>query len=159
MRRNKSKIRNSFLGFLLGMILISCSESPMYQKSISFENREWPLDVKPQFEVDIVDVTKSYTFKLTLRTTTDYAYNNLWIFLKTTTPKGEVVREPYEIKLADPSGAWFGKKSGSLVTTSLIFANRNLPEAGKYIFEVEQGITASKVDEISDVTFEVDNVK
>lgn len=152
-------MRNSFWGLLLGMILISCGESPMYQKSISFDGREWPLDVKPTFDVDIKDISKPYTFKLTLRTTTDYPYNNLWIFLKTTTPKGEVAREPYEIKLADPNGAWLGEKSGSLVTTSLIFANRNLPEVGSYTFEVEQGITASKVSEISDVTFEVDVVK
>lgn len=131
----------------------------MYQKSYSFDNREWKMDVKPSFQVKIADISKPYTFKLTLRTTTDYPYNNLWIFLKTTTPDGEVAREPYEIKLADPNGAWMGEKSGSLVTTSLIFANRNLPKSGTYTFEVEQGITASEVIEISDVTFEVNLVE
>lgn len=159
MHRNKSKIRNSFgIIFLLG-ILFSCGESPMFQKSFSFENQEWNLDVKPKFEVKIDAISKPYTFRLTFRTTTDYAYNNLWIFLKTTTPSGIIAREPYEIKLANPNGAWLGEKSGSLVTTSLIFADRKLTENGTYTFEVEQGITASKVNEISDVTFEVDVVE
>lgn len=155
MHKNRRKVRNSFLGLFLGMILISCGESPMFQKSYSFENREWKVDVKPTFEVEISDTSKPYTFKLTFRTTTSYPYSNLWIFLKTITPSGVEVREPYEIKLAAPDGAWVGERSGSLVNTSLLFSNRNLPEVGTYTFEVEQGITASEVVEISDVTFEV----
>ena len=151
----KGTSKHLFVLVLLVM-LSACGEPPFYEKSYSFDDREWPVDVKPSYTVEIDDIETPYDFKLSLRTSTDYPYSNLWVFLKTTTPDGTTAREPYEIKITNPDGSWIGQKSGSVVTSELTFSQRKLPKKGTYTFEVEQGITESKVSEVHDLTFTVD---
>ncbi len=143
------------LVLLLGAFLFSCSTDAIYTKAFRFQNEEWKQSVKPQFNVNISDTNQLYDFVFTLRTTTDYAYNNLWVFLSTTPPFGKSVREPYEIKTADANGNWLGKKSGTIVEHQLIFKRRKVPFKGKYTFQLEQAITERVVDEVLDISLEV----
>lgn len=143
---------------LLAVILAGCTGAAMYEKSYDFENKEWAQNVKPSFSVDIKDTTKAYTFIITLRTTTEYKFSNLWVYLNSTTPDGQKVREPYEIKITNPDGSWAGKKTGTIVENSIYFKNRKLPKAGKYVFVIEQGITESKIDEVIDIGLLVEEV-
>ena len=149
-------MRNSWL--LIGLIAIcfSCGKTPFYEKAVSFEGKEWTRNLKPYFTVDIKNIEQEYDFTLSLRTTTDYKYSNLWIFLKTIAPDGTSAREPFEIVLANPDGSWVGNKSGTIVETPLSFTKRKLPLKGKYKFIVEQGITNSEVDEVLDISFIVE---
>jgi gliding motility-associated lipoprotein GldH len=111
--------------------------------------------VKPVFKVDIQDTSILYDFVVTIRTTTDYAYNNLWVFLSTKPPHGQEVREPYEIKTTYPDGNWIGKKTGTVVEHELIFKRRKVPFKGLYTFTFEQAITQKTVDEVLDISMEV----
>lgn len=150
------KRRNLF--FILPLfILFGCSETPFYEKVYSFKNREWKQDEKMKFVVDIQDINKEYDFTLTLRTTTDYKYSNLWMFMKTIAPDGSTGREPIQLFITNPDGSWVGTKSGSTVETSLYFKKRKMPLKGKYTFVIEQGITDSKVTEVLDLIFRVDH--
>ena len=153
------QIRNSILILVLSTLLFSCGEQPFYEKVVAFDDREWKLDVKPKYSFEVEDVSKAYDFTLSLRTSTDYQYSNLWVFMKTITPDGTVAREPFEIVITKDDGSWVGEKSGSVVTTPLYFRSRKLPKKGKYTFIIEQGITQSKVDEVHDLTFRVDESK
>jgi gliding motility-associated lipoprotein GldH len=143
----------------LFLFFASCDETAYYQKSFGFKNNMWSQDVKPKFEVEFQDTTKLYDFVLTLRTTTDYKYSNLWIFLNSTPPVGESVREPYEIKTTFPDGSWIGKETGTIVEHQLVFKRRRLPFKGKYKFGVEQAITDKTVDEVLDISLRVEEVK
>lgn len=143
------------LFILLSLFLVSCTDEAVYTKAFRFKNEQWNENVKPQFEVDIQDTTQRYDFIFTLRTTTDYAYNNLWIFLRTTPPFGKSVRKPYQIRTADTNGNWIGKKSGTIVEHQMIFKHRKLPFKGKYKFQLEQAITEKSVDEVLDISLEV----
>jgi gliding motility-associated lipoprotein GldH len=124
-----------------------------------FENKEWKQNVKPSFIVDIKDATKEYDFVLTLRTTTEYKFSNLWIYMNTQTPNKESARESFEIKITNPDGSWIGKKTGTIVENSLNFKRRKLPLKGKYTFILEQGITDSKIDQVLDIGLVVTEAK
>ena len=150
------KAINNILIVGLITLLTSCGEAPFYEKSVSFDNREWKDNVKPSFKIKVDDIKTPYDFKLSLRTSTDYKYSNLWIFLKTTTPDGTTAREPYQITITNDDGSWIGEKSGSVVTSNLTFSSRKLPKKGNYTFTVELGITESTIDEVHDLTFTVD---
>ena len=140
---------------LLVFVLASCSKDAIYSKSYKFQDEVWNQNVKPKFEIEIQDTSLAYDFVFTLRSTTDYAYNNLWVFLSSTPPTGKTVREPYEIKMAFPDGNWIGKKSGTIVEHELIFPKRKLPFKGNYQFVLEQAITQKVVDEVLDISLEV----
>ena len=119
------EIRNLIKGvFIIVMIIVTgCTGSALYEKSFDFENKEWAQNVKPSFTVDIKDTTTAYNFIITLRTTTEYKFSNLWIYLNTATPDGQKVREPYEMKITNPDGSWAGKKTGTIVEKSIYFKN------------------------------------
>lgn len=152
-------MKNVLFFMTLLFLFASCNETAFYQKSFGFKNNMWSQDVKPKFEVEFQDTTKIYDFVLTLRTTTDYKYSNLWIFLNSTPPVGESVREPYEIKTTFPDGSWIGKETGTIVEHQLVFKRRRLPYKGKYKFVVEQAITEKTVDEVLDISLRVEEVK
>jgi gliding motility-associated lipoprotein GldH len=153
------KTRLDLIIFMAAILLFAgCEEAPTYEKTYAFENHEWQQNVKPSFTVDIKDVEKEYDFILTLRTTTEYKYSNLWIYMNTTTPDGQKAREPFEIKITNPDGSWIGKKTGTVVEHSLYFKRRKMPSVGKYVFVLEQGITNSKIDEMLDIGLMVQEV-
>jgi gliding motility-associated lipoprotein GldH len=140
-------------------ILSACGEATLYEKVYTFKEHQWDQKVKPSFVVTISDTTVSYDFIITLRTTTDYAFSNLWIYLNSKAPKGESAREPFEFKIADANGFWLGKNSGSVLENQLIFRNRRMPQKGKYTFVIEQGITQSNIDEVLDISMLVQKTK
>lgn len=151
--------KNKIIGviFALGM-LTGCETAPTYEKSYVFDKSEWAQNVKPSFTVDIQDISKEYNFILTIRTTTEYKFSNLWMYMNITTPKGDKAREPFELIISNQDGSWAGIKTGTVVETSLQFKKRKMPVKGKYTFVLEQGITQSKIDEILDVTLLVEEV-
>lgn len=151
-------MRTLVILFLL-LSLFSCNNDSFYSKSHAFKNNTWGRNVKPSFTVAIQDTNQLYDFILTLRTTTSYKYNNLWIFLNTTPPKGRSVREPYEIKTCYPDGSWIGKKTGTIVEHALIFKRRKVPCKGKYTFSLEQGITDKFIDDVLDISLEIKRIK
>lgn len=145
---------------LLAVLLITgCAEQPFYEKSYSFKGNQWTQDVKPSFKVEIQDTTKEYDFTLTLRTTTDYAFSNVWIYLNSKTPDGQTAREPFEMYITQPDGSWAGIKTGTVVENHLIFKRRKLPKAGTYYFSLEQGITLESLGEVLDVGLKIDTAK
>jgi gliding motility-associated lipoprotein GldH len=143
----------------LSTLLYGCGDGAFYSKSYEFKDKKWSQQQKPRFIIDFQDTTKLYDFRIALRTTTDYKFNNLWIFLHSKPPYGESVREPYEIKTTYPDGRWIGKKSGSIVEHQLIFKRRRPPYKGKYVFEIEQGISEKVIDEVLDISFIVEETK
>lgn len=154
---NKIKIGGLVLAFVY--LLAGCTEDYLYEKSYSFKDTTWSQDVKPKFVVDFTNIESPYTFTISLRTSTEYKYNNLWVFLKTITPDGETVREPYQIKITNEDGSWLGNKTGTIVETPIVFSNRKLPTKGKYTFILEQGITNKEIDEVQDITLRIEKVK
>lgn len=144
-------VRNCFIVLLIMLALQSCSKPSFYEKIHKFDDRIWKESEVAEYNVDIKDTMATYQFVLTLRTTTDYQYNNLWVFWTTTTPDGEVSREPFQIVIADEAGNWMGKKSGSIVENQLTFNVRKMPKPGKYKFRIEQAVTADIVDEVLDL--------
>ncbi len=149
------KIPRVFALFILIGTFYSCSEQPFYEKVYSFEKSQWNQRVKPSFSVDVKDISKEYNFVVTLRTTTDYKYSNLWIYMNTVTPDGSKAREPFQIQITNSEGAWVGKKTGTVVEHYLQFNKRKLPKKGTYIFTLEQGITQTKIDEVLDIGLRV----
>jgi len=152
------KMRTAIFLFGILLLLQSCEQPAFYTKSYSFKNNKWSQDVKPNFVIDFKDTVTLYDFVITLRTTTDYKYNNLWVFLNTTPPNGKTIREPYEIKTTYPDGSWIGKKTGTVVEHQLVFKRRRLPYKGKYKFVLEQGISDKTIDEVLDISLRVQKV-
>ena len=140
---------------ILIFLLTSCGDNSIVNQSYEFENETWKKNNKPQFTVDIKDTNKLYDFLFVIRTNTSYSYSNLWLFLHSAPPKGKKTKEALQVKIADESGKWIGNKTGSSVEHYVKFANRKMPQAGKYTFVLELATVEKELSDILDVTFTV----
>lgn len=149
-------MKHLILTLLMGCLFSSCDKKPFYQKSYSFKNNTWNQNEETTFKVKIDDTTAVYRFILTLRTETDYKYNNVWLFWNTISPTNETAREGFEIKISDPTnGKLYGKKAGTVVENQLTFANRKMPNPGVYTFKIEQAVTVEKLENVLDLGLQV----
>ncbi len=147
-----------FLG--LSVLLFSCSESPYYTKSHEFSNQIWNLNEKPRFIVDIKDTNQRYDFTFYIRTTSDYAYNNIWVFLHSTDPSGEKSKEAFEVKTTNKDGSWIGKKSGSVIEHKFDkIKSVKFSKKGKYTFSLEQASDKGDLKNVIDATLVVEKSK
>lgn len=144
------------------LILCSCGEQPFFMESFSFENQTWTEGANPTFKADFNGDTSSYDVVFTLRTTTNYEYNNLWLYLKTQGPECEALgkkaafmgRKPKELKIAKANGEWLGKKSGTFLENKLYYIRSKFCK-GTYTFTLEQGVTMEQLNDVHDVTIEI----
>ena len=143
-------------------ILGSCTDDVLYMKTHTFKNNQWNKNEKPVFKVNFPGDELLYDVIFTLRSTTNYKYDNIWLYITTTGPqcnkegnkKSILGKVPVEIKMANPNGKWIGEKSGTYVETQLLFRERKFCK-GEYTFTIEQGVTMDIMPEVSDITIEV----
>ena len=143
-------------------VLTSCTDDTLYMKTHKFENNHWGQDQKPVFKVSFPGDTLTYDVIFTLRSTIDYAYNNIWLYITTSGPdckeypdtQSILGKNPVQIKMAKPNGEWIGSKSGTYIDHKLKFRQRRFCK-GEYVFQLEQAVTIGGLEELSDLTIEV----
>ncbi|MFO8086996.1 MAG: gliding motility lipoprotein GldH [Bacteroidales bacterium] len=137
---------------ILSMFMVACGDDYFFIKSKAFEDQQWAADTPKGFTFQVEDTTSLYSFILNIRNTTDYEYQNLYLFMTTTYPDQSSSRDTMEILLAKRSGEWLGKGSGYYRDNLVLFKkNVSLPEPGNYRIEFVQAMredTLQGVDEI-----------
>jgi len=134
------------------MALISCQNNVIYDEVISTDNGKWDKNQSAHFEVNITDTISLYKFYLSVHNTTDYRYSNLFVFLSTTFPNGNISRDTIEFVLADPSGKWIGKGWGNVKESDILLkSNLKFPLAGKYDFHIQQAMREDTLKGINSV--------
>lgn len=62
------------------MLLVACNKQQVYSEFHSVEQTGWHVDSLMKYTVDISDSISRYELVITLRHTTQYPYQNLWLF-------------------------------------------------------------------------------
>lgn len=156
---HKSLIHLVFFCVSTTLLLFSCGSDAVFNQSVSIDNHVWKEKFHPTFKVQISDTTNPHDFVLTVRTTVDYPYANLWMFLTINGPMGKSQRFPLELVTADAKGKWMGEKSGSLVSFSKLFMHDKFPKKGTYTLSFEQATTQQSLPEVVDLTLDVYTAK
>lgn len=108
------KFFTKFSGILCLVLLNCCQTNELYDKTFSFPDDSWSYDDVVDFEFTVPDTTKPYDLYLQLRNSGKYSYRNIWLFIETKAPNGNVLRDTLEIMLADETGRWLGKGIGNV---------------------------------------------
>ena len=137
------------IGFL--MVLAGCGNHGFEQRVVIPEAK-WAMENRVPFDVTVNDTVGVYAFGMSLRHMENYRYSNLYVFLHTTMPNGNVTHDTIQCLLAQPDGRWVGKSSGSMrdLRITLNPALR-FPLEGSYHFEIEQAMREPVLKGISDV--------
>ena len=133
------------------MGVASCTDTSFNKRTIIPE-AEWRQEEKVGFDVDVDDTINGYVFGLELRHLENYRYSNLFVFLHTRMPNGNLTHDTIECTLATPEGRWIGKSSGSMRDLRIpLNGNLRFPLTGSYHFEIEQAMREPVLKGISDI--------
>ena len=148
------------LSFVL--FFISCDSSKVYEEYITIPDGIWNRYQPVTFEVEIADTLNSHNIYINIRNGSYYPFNNLFVFITTKAPNGNMIKDTLEITLADDRGKWLGKGLGDLWDLQRIYKqNIRFPVSGIYTFEIEQAMRKEyeNLPQIMDVGLHVERVK
>ena len=139
------------IGVCIVLACARCSSSNFSKRTV-IPDAEWAQENRVAFDVPIDDTLNGYVFGIGLRHLENYRYSNLFVFLHTRVPNGNITHDTIECTLATPEGRWIGKSSGSM-RDLVVPLNENLrfPLTGTYHFEIEQAMREPVLKGISDI--------
>ena len=159
MRRQKTEDRRQkksweHLAMTISLLLLfftSCGNEGFDQRKVIPEAK-WAMENHVPFDVTVNDTLGIYAFGMSLRHMENYRYSNLYVFLHTTMPNGNITHDTIQCLLATPEGQWIGKGSGSMRDLRITLnPSMRFPLQGTYHFEIEQAMREPVLKGISDV--------
>ncbi|MCZ2442311.1 MAG: gliding motility lipoprotein GldH, partial [Flavobacteriales bacterium] len=108
---------------------------------------------------DISDTTRPCNVYLQFRNHVQYPYQNLYIFLTTTFPSGQIAQDTMEFYFSDLKGKPLGDCSSDICTNRFLVMNAiRFPMQGHYIFMVHQAMRRDddKLPDITDVGMRIE---
>ena len=139
------------IGVVLIIIMMGCRGKGFDQRVVIPE-AAWDVNNKIPFDVTVDDTIGVYAFGLGLRHLENYRYSNLYVFLHTEMPNGNLTHDTIQCLLATPEGRWIGKSSGSMRDLRVTLnPHLKFPLKGTYHFEIEQAMREPVLKGVSDI--------
>ena len=133
-------------------LLVSCGNDKLYDESVVIPDARWDCENIPYFDVIVDDTLTDYAFYLNIRHLDSYRYSNLFVFMHTEFPNGNVTNDTIECTFAYPDGRWMGKGSGTMRSAKIrLNPSLRFPLRGKYHFEIEQAMREKELKGIADI--------
>ena len=110
-------MRGIILGSLFIFFLFSCEKRGFYDEYKVFEDQAWHTDSIKEFTFFVEDTIKKYNIILRIRHTTEYDFQNLFLFVQLDK------KDTLEVKLANKEGAWKGKGMGDVREVEYTYKN------------------------------------
>ena len=134
--------------FFLVVGFVSCQNENKKEVYHSFNNNTWNTDSIVSFELDNIDTTSSHDLYLMVRHTTNFKFQNLFLFTNF-----ENQQDTLELFLSEKSGRWLGKGFGEIKELKVrIKENVNFKENQDQIFSVEQAMRYEDLEKIINLT-------
>ena len=134
--------------FFLIVGFVSCQNENKKELYHSFNNNTWNTDSIVSFELDNIDTTSSHDLYLMVRHTTNFKFQNLFLFTNF-----ENQQDTLELFLSENSGRWLGKGFGEIKELKIrIKENVNFKENQDQIFSVEQAMRYEDLEKIINLT-------
>ena len=154
MRKGRSSI--FIAGALLAFITLSCDSGTLYSDNYRLEDKQWSMYDPARYTCTIEDTVSTYNIDLTVRTSTDYPYRNMYLFVVTSFPSGTSVTDTLHVRITDEKGKWLGKGAGDLRELTLPYkSNVWFPEQGEYHFRVIHGMRDTVLKGVYDMGMKI----
>ena len=146
-----------FLSVILSVLFISCNHNRFFEESVKIEDGIWRSDNIVTFSAVITDTIAVYNMYLDVRNDISYPFSNLYLFLKTEFPNGQIAKDTIECMLASYDGKWLGSGIGSVRFNRFLFQQGiSFRMSGTYRFELEQAMRVTELNGIRDIGIRID---
>lgn len=146
-------MKNNFFLIVLSFVFLqACSENNYYQENVSLPQTGWDMNEAVVFNTQIDDMQSFYNLKININYGTNYAYNNLWLFIKTTSPSNKMQIDTINCFFTDYEHNWTGKCNKEHCNIIVPFADSvKFIEPGVYKFEIIHGLRENVIQNINEI--------
>ncbi len=152
-------MKNFALLSLFTILLFSaCGPDYIVQKSIELPTHKWSYADSIYAEVEITDTMKLYNLYLDIDHSTSYSNQNLYLFIKTRFPDGQLSSQQLSVDLADKQGNWQGKCNSEQCHLRIYLQDGAFfNSAGNYSFSVAQHMRVDSLPGILGLGFSIED--
>ena len=148
-----NQINKYSLAFVLASLtfLLSCDRNITFADTHQMPGNKWNLMDPQIFEVPVTDTITRNNVIFTIRTASSYPFRNIYLFVSTTSPNGNVITDTLQYFLADNQGKWYGKGFGDIHEMNLPYkTNVFFPLKGVYHFKIRHGMRVENLKGVYD---------
>jgi gliding motility-associated lipoprotein GldH len=137
--------------------ICSCDTARVFEENKKIENNEWDQHSPLVFQASVIDTAVSYNVYINIRNAGFYRFSNLYLFINTGFPGGQMQRDTLECILASPDGRWLGDGLGDIWDNSILFKEGvRFPQQGEYRFELIQAMRINPLPGIMDAGIRIE---
>lgn len=130
----------------------SCNSDVVFEQLNEVDVNGWDYKKPVSFKFTAPDTIQKYNLIFDIRITPDYAYQNLWLFIETTEPDGEIHIDSINCPMAYPDGRWIGTGLGDLIDTPiLIHHSFKFTKLGEYSLQIKHGMRSNHLPHIQNL--------
>lgn len=150
-------MKNIFFAAACIIILFaSCTDSSIYRQIKPVATEGWHKDSTVRFVVPVADTVSEFDIYIHVRNTNAYPFQNIYLFMKTTSSRGISVADTLNLPVADDYGKWTGKSISRIWENKFLYLkNIKFANSGNFIFDIQQGMRCDILNGISDVGIEI----
>ena len=152
------KIKNLIMLLIGLMPLLSCNSDLVISENKDISGN-WDKNDTIIFDFEITDSLAVYDFHINIRHSINYPYRNLYFFVATEFPNGQISNDTIECLLADVRGRWFGNGLGEIKENNiLIRQNLQFPRNGLYKISFVQAMRQDVLSGVEDVGIQINKL-
>jgi gliding motility-associated lipoprotein GldH len=141
-------------------MLAACDSSRYFEENKKINNQEWHSDQPVVLTASITDTSQSYNVYINIRHAGNYRFSNLYLFINSGFPGGQLQRDTLECLLAAPDGRWLGDGLGDIRDNRILFKkNVRFPQLGEYRFELIHAMRVNPLKGILDAGIRIEKVQ
>lgn len=142
---------------VLILFFTACDTSRVYEVNHKIPESLWSSTNTLQYQVQITDTLLPHNVYINVRNAGMYPFSNLFMFLTTRFPQGQIDRDTLEIILATPEGKWMGDGLGDIWDNRVLLKSGvRFPQAGEYVFELTQAMRMDPLPGIMDAGIRIE---
>jgi gliding motility-associated lipoprotein GldH len=149
------------LSFIAGLAMLfcltSCDPKRVFEENKQLANNNWDQNSPLVFLVNISDTLQKHNVYINVRNAGFYGFSNLFLFINTRMPQGQLERDTVECTLASPDGRWLGEGLGDIWDNRILLKKDvRFPQTGEYRFELIQAMRINPLPGIMDAGIRIE---
>ncbi|MEP7265090.1 MAG: gliding motility lipoprotein GldH [Bacteroidota bacterium] len=134
-----------------------CTTSGVFDENKKIDNSLWDKDKPVVLQTIIDDTITPHNVYINIRNAGVYPFSNIFMFINTTLPHGELFRDTIEVMLQTPEGKWMGDGLGDIWDNRILFkSDVRFPQKGEYRFELFQAMRINPLPGIMDAGIRIE---
>jgi len=149
------------LPLLAAVLLASCGKNVVLDELHTFEDSRWHMDSVVTVVWEPEQSEDPVFMSMYIRHSTEYQYNNLFLFRSIESTQGVEYTDTVNVALADPLGVWNGSGMSNLKTLEIPIGQGavRFRDDERYTLKITQGMRDTVLYGIQDVGVQFEQVK